>query len=294
MGWRTTGDVAEFLGAAGGYLRRERARNTVLLTVTEQLRLNPARDAAATIVADPAGLPLFGWWTGSGDEIGGAFMHTPPYPLLLTALPAAAVLELAAALAGRTLSAVNAYPDAAREFAAAWRDVSGSLATPLRGMRLYRLAELAWPDPAPDGGPRVAADADVPLLAGWFTAFAAEVKDSVEEDHESVVREKLGYGGILLWLAGGRPVSMAAVSRQVAGMARIGPVYTPPEFRGGGYASAVTAELSLRALEAGAAEVLLYTDLDNPVSNFIYQRIGYRAVEDRVVLAFAVPEATGR
>jgi predicted GNAT family acetyltransferase len=77
-------------------------------------------------------------------------------------------------------------------------------------------------------------------------------------------------------------------------MVRIGPVYTPPEFRGAGYASAVTAELSLRALEAGAAEVLLYTDLDNPVSNSIYQRIGYRAVEDRVVLAFTVPGATGR
>ena len=36
MGWRTTGDVAEFLAAAGAYLRRERARNTVILTVTEQ------------------------------------------------------------------------------------------------------------------------------------------------------------------------------------------------------------------------------------------------------------------
>ena len=41
LGWRTTGDVAEFLGAAGGYLRLAPARNTVLLTVTEQLRVNP-------------------------------------------------------------------------------------------------------------------------------------------------------------------------------------------------------------------------------------------------------------
>jgi GNAT superfamily N-acetyltransferase len=293
MGWRTTGDVAEFLGAAGGYLRLERARNTVLLTVTEQMRVNLAREATPA-AADPAHLPLFGWWTGQGDEIGGAFMHTPPYPLLLTAVPAAAAVELAAALAGRTLSGVNAYPDAARGFAAAWRDATGSRATPLRGLRLYRLTELTWPDPAPDGGPRVATDADVALLTGWFTAFATEVNDPVAEDNEPVVRDKLGYGGISLWLAGGRPVSMAAVTRQVAGMARIGPVYTPPEFRGAGYASAVTAELSLRAREAGAAEVLLYTDLDNPVSNSIYQRIGYRPVEDRVLLAFSVADTTGR
>jgi predicted GNAT family acetyltransferase len=108
------------------------------------------------------------------------------------------------------------------------------------------------------------------------------------------VRERLGYGGISLWQAGGRPVAMGAVTRQVAGMVRIGPVYTPPEFRGAGYASAVTAGLSLRAREAGAAEVLLYTDLDNPVSNSIYQRVGYRAVEDRVVLTFSAPGATGR
>ena len=69
-------------------------------------------------------------------------------------------------------------------------------------------------------------------------------------------------------------------------MVRIGPVYTPPERRGRGYGSAATAAASQRLLEAGAEEVLLYTDLANPVSNSIYQRIGYRAVEDRVVLDF--------
>ncbi len=199
----------------------------------------PLAATPATAAADPAGLPLFGWWTGLDDEVGGAFMHTPPHPLLLTAVPAGAAAELAAALAGRRLGAVNAYPDA------------------------------AWP-------------------------FAAEVRDEAGEDHEAAVRDRLGYGGISLWQAAGRPVSMGAVTRPVAGMVRIGPVYTPPEFRGAGYASAVTAELSLRAREAGAAEVLLYTDLDNPVSNSIYQRIGYRAVEDRVVLTFSPPGATGR
>jgi predicted GNAT family acetyltransferase len=129
----------------------------------------------------------------------------------------------------------------------------------------------------------------VPLLTHWFAAFAHEVHDEVADDHGAAVRDKLGYGGLLIWQAGGRPVAMAAVTRQVAGMARIGPVYTPPEFRGHGYASVVTAELSRRALDAGAVEVLLYTDLDNPVSNSIYQRIGYRGVEDRVVLAFSAP-----
>jgi predicted GNAT family acetyltransferase len=50
---------------------------------------------------------------------------------------------------------------------------------------------------------------------------------------------------------------------------------------------AVTAAVSQQALRAGAEEVLLYTDLANPVSNLIYKRIGYRPVEDRVVLTFS-------
>lgn len=83
-------------------------------------------------------------------------------------------------------------------------------------------------------------------------------------------------------------MSLAGVTRQVVGMIRVGPVYTPPELRGHGYASAVTADVSRRAREAGADEVLLYTDLANPTSNSIYQNIGYRAVEDRVVLAFSI------
>jgi len=295
MGWQTTGDVAAFRGEAGAFLRRERARNTVLLTLTEQLRVSHSRGAVADAgAADPAGLPLFGWWAGDGGEAGGAFMHTPPYPLLLTAVTAGAAADLAAALAGRPLRGVNAHPETARRFAAAWRDGTGCLVTPHQRQRLYRLTELAWPDPAPDGAPRVAVDADAPLLAGWFGAFAREVGELTVADHAAAVRDRLGYGGISLWQAGGRPVAMGGVSRQVAGMVRIGPVYTPPELRGRGYASAVTAELSLRAREAGAAEVLLFTDLDNPVSNSIYQRIGYRGVEDRVVLTFSAPEATGR
>jgi predicted GNAT family acetyltransferase len=114
------------------------------------------------------------------------------------------------------------------------------------------------------------------------------------EEQARAVRDKLSHGGILLWEAGGLPVSIAGVTRHVAGMLRVAPVYTPPELRGRGYASAVTAAASLRAREAGAEEVVLYTDLANPTSNSIYQRIGYRPVEDRVVLALSRPLVTSR
>jgi GNAT superfamily N-acetyltransferase len=292
MGWRTTGDVAEFLAVAGEYLWRERARNTVILTVSEQLRVNPASfrpssDAAAT---GRASRPLLGWWADQAGAIGGAFLHTPPHPLLLTAVSADVAADLAVALTARTLTGVNGYDEAAGAFAATWRAATpGGRVTEERRLRLYRLGKLTWPDPAPDGAPRVAADADLPLLAEWFAAFADEVNETdAEQDQAVAVRDKLSHGGVLVWEASGRPVAIAGVTRPVARMLRVGPVYTPPERRGHGYASAVTAEVSRRAREAGAEEVLLYTDLANPTSNSIYQRIGYHAVEDRVVLAFSI------
>jgi len=308
MGWRTTGDVAEFLAAAGPFLRDDRVRNTVLLTVTETMRENPALHRSgparpAGLAAASARLPLFGWWTPAANEAGkaapvsGAFLHTPPFPVLLSAVPADAAASLATeTLAGRPLGGVNAYPEAAEAFAAAWRQATGGRVDEHMRNRLYRLAELTWPDPRPDGTPRLAGERDAALLTRWFGAFAREVNDFAQNaDHAAAVRERLSYQGFTVWEAGeageagGGPVSLAGVTRQVAGMARVGPVYTPPEARGHGYGSAVTAAASERLRTAGAEEVLLFTDLANPVSNSIYQRIGYRPVEDRVVLSFGEP-----
>ena len=307
MPWQTTGDVSEFLAAAGAYLRRERVRNTTILTVTEAMRVRsagpPAGDPAA---GDPASRPLFGWWSARSDpddrgdpdgphdpaaaagQIAGAFMHTPPFPLVLAAAAPEIAAELAAVtLAGRPLPGVNAHPEPAGAFAGAWQRASGGGVRVHVNQRLYRLAELSWPDPAPEGTGRIAADRDVPLLTEWFRAFAFEVHDLGRASGRAAdVRERVSYGGITIWEAGGEPVAIAGATRQVAGMARIGPVYTPPGSRGRGYGSAATAAASQRLLAAGAEDVLLYTDLANPVSNSIYQRIGYRAVEDRVSLEF--------
>jgi GNAT superfamily N-acetyltransferase len=282
MGWQTTGDVTEFLAVAGDFLRAERVRNTVILSVTESMR------AHQRTPGDPDKSPLFGWWAGAAAApVKGAFMHTPPFPLLLTAVPAGAAADLAATtLDDRPVAGVNSSAESAAAFAAAWRERTQGQVHVHRRMRLYRLAELSWPDPAPEGAPRLAREDEAALMAEWFTAFVREVDDMGGEDQEAAVRDRMSYGGLTVWEAGGAPVALAGVTRQVAGMVRVGPVYTPPDLRGHGYASAVTAAVSRAARAAGADEVLLYTDLANPVSNSIYQRIGYRNVEDRVVLSF--------
>ncbi len=287
MGWFTTGVVDEFLAEAGEFLRAQRARNTVILTVTESLRVNGHAPGDRQPGPDD---PLFGWWRPEADrnQVRGAFMHTPAFPVMLTFMSGPATAELAGDLAatGRPIQGINAETGTADVFADSWRHHTGAAAKVHRRMRLFVLDKLIRPQPEPDGAPRLAAVRDRNVLIEWFSAFTREVGDPNTLDHAAAADERLSYGGITVWEAGGVPVSIAGRSRTVAGMARVGPVYTPLARRGRGYAAGATVAVSQAALDAGATEVVLYTDLANPTSNALYQRLGYRPVEDRLVLSF--------
>lgn len=84
-----------------------------------------------------------------------------------------------------------------------------------------------------------------------------------------------------LWEDGGEVVHLTGHSAPALGVARVGPVYTPVEHRGHGYAAALVAEVTDRLLGEGT-RVCLFTDVDNPVSNGVYARIGYRPGHEMV------------
>lgn len=67
---------------------------------------------------------------------------------------------------------------------------------------------------------------------------------------------------------------------------RIGPVYTSPEARGNGYASRLVAAESQWLLDNGRRFCFLYTDLENPTSNSIYERIGFRKTAESAEYSF--------
>jgi hypothetical protein len=287
MVWFSTGSVHDFLAEAGEFLRSDRVRNTVILTVTENLRTRGQAPADGPPARDE---PLFGYWRpASGrQQVTGAFMHTPGFPVLLTSVSQQAAADLAGYLAasGRLIVGINAPGDSARAFAGAWRQHTEDVAEVHRRNRLFRLGKLISPEPAPGGAARLATARDRGLLIDWIGAFAIEVDDLATQDHGAAADERLSYGGITIWQADGVPVSIAGVSRAVDSMVRVGPVYTPPAQRGRGYAAGVTVAVSQAALEAGVTDVLLYTDLANPTSNALYQRLGYCPVEDRLILSF--------
>jgi len=277
--WVLTPDVEEFLGAAGEFLAAQRVQNTVLLTSSETLRVQGPEMYGEVH-------PLFGWW-GEGDEVTGAFLESPPYPMLLSHLPREALEPLADALVGRErrVAGVHSVADDTEVFAAAWQDRTGATVVPHWRQRLFRLAGLVAPDPSPAGHAVIARAEHRELLIEWCAAFSEEVGEPAR-NVDRLVDDRLEYGGLTVWEVDRLPVAIAGRTRKVAAMARVGPVYTPPDQRGRGFGAAVTAAVSQGALDAGAEEVLLFTDLANPTSNRIYQRLGYRAVEDRVVLLF--------
>jgi RimJ/RimL family protein N-acetyltransferase len=281
MPWTISEDLDDYTTAAGPFLRSRPAQHTVELTIVETMRSKGPQ-------AFGQDAPVFGWWQRPGEPVTGAFLQTPPFPLLITGAPGEAAAQLADRLAatGRELPGVNSSEQTAGRFAGYWRQRTGAASAVHQRTRLFRLGELIPPSPAAPGRARVAPAADRDQVVAWFGEFMAEAGSLAEQDPARQADDRMSYGGITLWEDGGIPVSMAGVTRKVADTIRVGPVYTPPALRGRGYGTAATAAVTRAALDCGVAEVLLFTDQANPTSNGIYQRLGYRPVEDRVILAF--------
>jgi RimJ/RimL family protein N-acetyltransferase len=279
MAWRLTHSIDAFLDAAGDHLRAEPVLHTVPLTVLERIRL----DGTSAFGHRP---PVFGWHESADGALDGAFLQTPPYPVLVATLPPASASSLVDLLVAEHAlpGGVNLAARDEASFLAAWSAASGGAATVALRTRLFRLGVLVPPDPAPPGAARVADQADRDLLINWHAAFGAETHGAVHEDAEGTVTERLSHDGLMLWEASGEPVAMAGLTRAVAGVIRVSAVYTPPAHRRRGYGGAVTTAISQAALDAGAASVVLFTDRANPTSNALYQRLGYRPVGDRFVL----------
>jgi len=278
MAWTLTRSLDVFAETVGELLRAEPVRHTVPLTVLATLR---ARGPSA-FSDDP---PRYGWHSSADGLIDGAVMQTPPFPVLVAALPAGSAADLIRLLGedGGLPAAANLSSNEEKALSAGWSVVTGGSTSAAQRQRLFRLDRLMPPDPIPAGTARVAGPSDRELLIEWGAAFNREA-NSVVHDSGRTVDDRLSHAGLTLWEVGGQPVAMAGGTRDVAGVVRIGPVYTAPAHRQRGYGGAVTAAVTQAALDAGASAVVLFTDLANPTSNALYQRLGYRPVEDRVLL----------
>lgn len=272
--------------------------NTFALTALAERARSGAGPAPATLatVHDDGGATV------------AAALRFAGHGLQVSALPAGAADALAAELAGdEPLWRRGAFGPVERVAALVRARVGGTGEIPVTDieMRLWTLGTLLVPRGVA-GTARAATDADGPLLARWFCGFVADVAadhpgrpvpvpvpdpgtapghdrggsapgpgDGGPDPARFVADERAAGRDPVVWEVDGKPVAFGVTRLPAAGVARIGPVYTPPEHRNHGYAPAVTAACVRRALAAGAREVVLFTDVAADVPNRIYARIGF-------------------
>jgi GNAT superfamily N-acetyltransferase len=277
----------EFLAAAGDRLAADPVTSTVVATIAERER---SQGTDATTVTYPY------WWLvvrdGAGRVVGAGMRTAPfaPYPAFLLAMPSEAALSLARVLHDRReeVLGINGVLPTVELCAAESVRLGGGRVEVAQHTRLHELVDLVPPRAVP-GRLALATEDDVELAAEWFEAFMGDADEqagrprgvSAHEvpDRPEMLR-RIRAGRLWFWLDdSGVPVHLTGVNPPSYGVARVGPVYTPPDRRGRGYASNAVAEVS-RLLRADGARVCLFTDQANPTSNKIYTDLGYRPVAD--------------
>ncbi len=266
-----TRDAADFVEHTRDFLTRRPIEHNVLATVVATLEPTYSTDA-----------PMFAWVeAGGSSEVVGAALRTPPRRLLVSSMSAEAADALMPKLleADQELPGVNGPQPAASYVAEAWKRCAGGTVEPLMSQAIYWLAHVKQPPRPPAGRPRPGDRSDRDLMIEWMRAFNRDA-GVPEVDAESAIDRRLLGRRVFVWEDDHRIVSMVGTGPAVAGVVRLGPVYTPPEARRHGYATALVADVSRRALAVGAAKCMLYTDLANATSNNIYQALGYRRSDD--------------
>jgi len=275
-------DAQEFLSRAGEFLGAREAEHNLILGLTSRLEREPL------MYGEP---PYFAVAEDEGRVVG-VTMRTPPHNLVLSEIDEDAAIGAFvedARAAFDSLPGVVGPKERVAQFANAWRAVTGATPRLEIAQRIFAADHVDEPRPAA-GAMRDYERTDRELAIRWMDEFAAEALPNVPQPGSSAEfvdgREQDPEAGLVIWDDEG-PVSMAGFGGRTPNGIRVGPVYTPPDLRGRGYASALTAALTRRLLDSGRRFCFLYTDLANPTSNSIYQRIGYRAVADADLWTFS-------
>jgi predicted GNAT family acetyltransferase len=267
---RLVADAAEFLAATTDLRAGDPVRTNILGSIAQS-------------VVDGRSYERAFWFVAEDDDgtVVGAATWTLPYKLLVGPCSPDVVRAIGAAAVATGVPVHGAIVPVALADAVA--EGVGRRAVPHMGERILALADYLAPDPVP-GAWRAVGSADLDLIERWLRAFADEA-GILMVDSRAAAEDSIGR--LWFWEVDGVVVSMAGHAAVVvtpgAVVARIGPVYTPPEHRGRRYGSAITAAVVERLLPEVDA-IMLYTDAANPTSNAVYERIGFRHVGDIVDL----------
>ena len=266
------GSPAEFERIAGPFLSAREAENNLVLGLTSAMKAGRSYGPAVYFGA-----------VRDGNSIVGVAMRAGLY-LIVTAGTTDESLRMLIEDAVRQTGdspGIIGPKDLARRAVELWTARTGQRAHVQTAERIYALARVI-PPRSVNGHMRPARASDLDLAAAWFHAFGMEAQPHLAgtaAEARANAERWIAGGGLRLW-EDGVVVSMAGASGPTPNGIRVGAVYTPPDKRRRGYASALVAALSQEQLDTGKKFCFLYTDLANPTSNKIYQDIGYEPVCD--------------
>ncbi|EAW37956.1 GNAT family N-acetyltransferase [Lyngbya sp. PCC 8106] len=266
-----------FYQQAKEYLLRYEAEHNLLLGISQALIHSPDRYGNQPYLAT----------VEEEDKIVAIAMITPPYNFLLSKVENFAAIEMIAQDLYQnkiSLPGVSGLTTETEIFAQQWHNLTHQAYEIEMHLRIHQLKQVE-PIPKVSGFLRLATENDRALLFNWYEEFIQEAAPSEPTSIEKTVNYHLGQNHIYLW-KNEVPVSMSLATKATQNSSRIGLVYTPPEYRKKGYASACVASLSQQLLDQGNQTCYLYTDLANSTSNHIYKNIGYKPVCDWNIYQF--------
>ncbi|MBN2879659.1 MAG: GNAT family N-acetyltransferase [Clostridia bacterium] len=117
-----------------------------------------------------------------------------------------------------------------------------------------------------------------------FTDFYINFADDCSLDCDpDTAREKAAAlklsGNLFALVDNGSVVTMAATSRKTHNARAVNFVYTPPEHRGKGYSLCCVKQLTEAILKDNDC-AFLYADINNPISNHVYEKLGYEVFDE--------------
>jgi predicted GNAT family acetyltransferase len=280
-------DAGAFAAHAAPFLLRNEAEHCLLLGITGVLARGGSQYTGDNYLVTVEG----------DDGIEGVALMTPPHgPVISRAASAEAVALVVDDLARSVeqIPTVLGPAETADAFAARWSALTGARRDLAFHERVHRLARLIPPKPAP-GSFRFATMDDLDRLAALVRAFNREAfgptSPQAELETTMVTARLNGYSSGFAFWEDGEAVALAGFGNPTPNGVMIGPVYTPPEFRNRGYATALTAALAQALFDRGRSAIFLFTDLANPASNHVYEKIGFEPVADLDQWRFASPAA---
>lgn len=216
------------------------------------------------------------------QKLVGCAIQTPPHNLVLTHMPEACLETLMETVTNLKLifPGVVGPNRLSEKFSQIWSKKTNSNYRLGMDQKIYKLIKVI-PPPTSAGIIRLPTEKDYSTLLTYFTDFVFEALPKEEHQPErakSNLDRRIAGNNILVLEENNKIVSFVSSARPTRNGQCIAPVYTPKEFRGKGYASYLVAAMSQKILDSGKTFCCLYTDLSNPTSNSIYQKVGYKEV----------------